>query len=436
MTRGLDAMPTINRVTVDPGSRTDRSTLLLHHVRVARTGPAEPVVPAAAERLAEHLARIGPRPRGTVSLVEALDRTGLTGHGGAHVATATKWRAALARTGPLTVVANAAESEPLSAKDATLLRQRPHLVLDGLALAAEALGAQRAVLWLHGDDTGTGYSMHAAVAERRTARHPEPWLEVVSGPSHYLAGESSAIGRALNGGPALPRQRRGPVASSGAEPRTLVHNVETLARLALIARDLPPVRSTLLTVLTPADRRVVEVDRGTGAGEVLARTGWLQRGTPQAVLLGGFGGLWAPWLALENLTFDETALRAAGLSAGSGIVAPLPHGACGVRETAAIVGYLAGMSARQCGPCLFGLPALARSVQLLADGSAPRGEMSRLLDDLTAVAGRGACHHPDGATRLIASALAVFEDDFREHAHGRACAGSPFPTLPVPGVAP
>lgn len=420
--------------TTDVGDRTgQRSALLLHGVRLARSGPAEPWMPAPTEHLAAHTDRIGQRPMGTVALIDALDRAGLTGHGGAHVPTAVKWRSALAHGGPLTVAANGAESEPLSAKDATLLRQRPHLVLDGLALTAEALGARRAVLWLHGDDTGTLYAMQAALAERRAARYPEPWLEIVSGPGHYLSGESSAIGRALNGGPALPRIRR--VANADGGPRTLVHNVETLARVALISRGLPPVRSTLLTVLTPVDRQVIEVDRGTPTTEVLGLTGWLHRGSPQAVLLGGYGGMWAPWLEIEHLTFDESSLRSVGLSAGSGIVAPLPHGACGVAETAAITGYLAAMSARQCGPCLFGLPALAQSLGLLARGTAPRGEQARLLDDLRAVAGRGACHHPDGATRLIASALAVFEHDFNEHAHGRACAGSRQTTMPVPAVA-
>ena len=419
--------------TADARRTDQRSALLLHGVRLARSGPAEPWVPAATEHLAAHTDRLGQRPAGSVALIEALERAGLTGHGGAHVPTSAKWRAALAQGGALTVAANGAESEPLSAKDATLLRQRPHLVLDGLALTAEALGARRAVLWLHGDDTGTLYAMQTALTERRTARYPEPWLEIVSGPGHYLAGESSAIGRALNGGPALPRIRR--VADADGGPHTLVHNVETLARVALIARGLPPVRSTLLTVLTPVDRQVIEVDRGTPTTEVLGQTGWLHRGPPQAVLLGGYGGMWAPWLGFEQLTFDETTLRSAGLTAGSGIIAPLPHGACGVAETAAIAGYLAAMSARQCGPCLFGLPALAQSLGLLARGIAPRGEQARLLDDLRAVAGRGACHHPDGATRLIASALAVFEHDFNEHAHGRACAGSHRHTLPVPAVA-
>jgi len=432
MTLDLTAWSAPARTDLVDDSST-RTSLLLHGVTLARTGPAEPWQPSATEHLAEHTLRIGQRPRGTAALVDALDRAELTGHGGAHVSTALKWRRALDQGGPLTVVANGAESEPLSAKDATLLRQRPHLVLDGLALAAEALGARRAVLWLHGDDTGTLYAMQAALAERRSAHYPEPWLEIVSGPGHYLAGEASAIGRSLTGGPALPRTRRSTDLDVGV-PRTLVHNVETLARVALIARDLAPVRTTLLTVLTPVDRQVIEVEHGTPVTEVLTRTGWLQRGAPQAVLLGGFGGMWAPWIAIENLTFDEADLRSVGLTAGSGIIAPLPHGACGVAETAAVAEYLAAMSAKQCGPCLFGLPALAQSVRLLAAGSAPRGEQARLLDDLRAVAGRGACHHPDGATRLIASALAAFEHDFREHAHGRPCAGSRRPTLPVPEV--
>jgi len=413
---------------------TESTTLLLHSVRLGRSGSADPWELAATENLVDHTVRLGARPRGTADLIDAIERAELTGHGGAHVPVALKWRAALRPGGPLTIAANGAESEPLSAKDATLMRQRPHLVLDGLALAAEALGARRAVLWLHGDDTGTLYAMQSALTQRRSARSPEPWLEVVNGPGHYLAGESSAIGRALNGGPTLPtaRPRQGAPTDG---PRSLVHNVETLARVALIARGLPPVRAALRTVLTPVDRQVIEVDDGTPATEVLARTGWLHGGPPQAVLLGGFGGMWAPWLDIEGSTFDEVSLKAAGLSIGAGIIAPLPRGACGVAETAEIAGYLAGMSARQCGPCLFGLPALAQSMRLLADGTAPRGEQARLLDDLRTVAGRGACHHPDGATRLIASALATFEHDFTEHAHGRACNGSRRLTLPVPAVA-
>ncbi|NMM30212.1 MAG: proton-conducting membrane transporter, partial [Cellulomonas sp.] len=148
-----------------------------------------------------------------------------------------------------------------------------------------------------------------------------------------------------------------------------------------------------------------------------------------------FGGVWVSWQDAEGLTFDEERLRAVGLSVGAGVVAPLSAGACGLAETAAIADYLASMSARQCGPCLFGLPALAEGVRLLAAGTASRRDRLQVSADLRAVAGRGACHHPDGATRLITSALRVFELDLDQHAHGRACAGSAEITLPVPAGA-
>ncbi len=408
-------------------------TLLTRDVRLSRFGHAEGLRTDPAESLAEHLTRFGRRPRGTAGLVESLDRADLTGRGGAHVPAALKWRAALRADGPVTVAANGAESEPISAKDGTLLRQRPHLVLDGLALAAEALGARRAVLWLHGDDTGSRLSAEAALEQRRRAGFADPLMEIVNGPAHYLAGEASAITQALSGGPMLPTQRRRGPSVPGA-PHTLVQNVETLARAALVARNLPATRSTLLTVLTAQDRMVIEVARGIPLVDVLSRAGALRGGTPQAVLLGGFGGAWATWAEIADVQVDEPAMRRIDMGLGAGIIAPLDQGACGVAETAAMVRYLADMSAKQCGPCMFGLPALARSLKLLADGRARRDERARLIDDLDLVTGRGACNHPDGATRLISSALRVFGRDVAEHAAGRPCPSAGRPTLPVPAV--
>lgn len=396
------------------------------HVRGARVllgsavlpagGPADPTGQAPAENLAAHLDRVGPRPTGSPALVDVLDRARLSGHGGAHVPAAAKWRRVLAGHGHLTVVANGAESEPVAAKDGTLLRQRPHLVIDGLLLTAEALGARRAVIWLHGDDRGARRSLRAALAERPWSPSA-PAVEIVDGPVHYLAGEASAITRAVAGGPALPTVRRRP--EPGA-PRTLVHNVETLARLALLARGYPPSGTRLLTVLGDG-RAVVEVDAATTFTELLVDLGWTE--APQAVLLGGYGGLWAPWSRLAGLAVDEGALRREGLTLGAGVVAPLGTWACGVHQTAELVAYLASMSARQCGPCVFGLPALAESTAALADGRRGAG-VDRLLDDAASVEGRGACHHPDGATRLIASATSTFADDVAAHAAGRPCGGS------------
>jgi len=407
-----------------PGGQADR--LLLSDVHLRRSGPADPVRHVPAESFVEHLTRLGPRPLGGPGLVDLVQGSGLLGHGGAHVPAAVKWRALAAGDGPLTLVANAAESEPVAGKDGTLLRQRPHLVLDGLALAAEALGARRAVVWLHGDDDGGRRAVRAALEERRRAGAREP-VEVVSGPVHYLAGESSAAARGVLGGPALPEVRR--PARNPHRPRTLVHNVETLARLALLARDRPPTSTRLLSVLG-ADRVVVEVEAATTFARLLAELGWDSR--PQAVLLGGYGGLWAPWTRLTDLPIAEPALRSEGLTLGAGVVIPLAEGACGLRLTADLVRYLASMSAHQCGPCTFGLPALAASARALAEGRGHDDLVQRLLDDAGLVEGRGACHHPDGATRLVASALATFEADVAAHVAGRACAARA--DLPLPAV--
>jgi NADH:ubiquinone oxidoreductase subunit F (NADH-binding) len=428
----FDAAPTPAR-SAAPAAADDYPGLLLHGVRIARSGPADPRAPYSVESLAQLVHGFGLRPLGTPALVAQLERSELTGRGGAHFPASVKWRSVLRGAGPLTVVANGAESEPLSAKDGTLIRQRPHLVLDGLAITAEALGADRAVIWLHGEDAGTRTAVQDALADRRAWGVQGPAIELVMGPPHYLAGESSAIAQALNGGPTLPTFRRRGMSPFGA-PRTLVHNVETLARIALLARGIAPAPTVLLTVLTPIDRLVIEVDRRTLVTEVLERTGWLRAGPPQAVLLGGYGGMWVPWRDVVGATFDEDALRAVGLTSGAGVVAPIAAGACGLAETAAIASYLASMSACQCGPCLFGLPALAESMALLAEGKASRRDRALMLSDLHAVEGRGGCHHPDGATRLIASALNAFAHDVGEHSRGRRCAGARQPTIPVPGV--
>jgi NADH:ubiquinone oxidoreductase subunit F (NADH-binding) len=192
--------------------------------------------------------------------------------------------------------------------------------------------------------------------------------------------------------------------------------------------------TTLLTVLTAEDRSVIEVPSSTPLRAAVASTGCSEGAPPTAVLLGGYGGMFAPWSEVAEIDVDEPAMRRAGRTLGAGIVAPLPAQVCGVAETARIAGYLASSSARQCGPCMFGLASLADSLGVLRAGSARRGELRRLAADLEAVRGRGACHHPDGVTRLVASALETFQGDFAEHADGRPCVHAYSVVIPVPGV--
>lgn len=414
-------------------------------VIVARTGHADQTgrsPEVAAESLTRHARRWGPRPRGGEWLLQSASAAQVTGCGGGHFPAAAKWHAALARQQPVTLVANAAEGERLSAKDATLLRLRPHLVLDGLATLAETLHAGQTVVWIHQDDTATRRAVAEASRDRRLAGFDDPPLTIRTTAAGYLAGESSAIKHALDGGPALPTfHAPGDSASSGRQ--VVVHNVETLSHVARLGRSCRPSTATtpagemprtrLLTILTPHDRRVLEHPLHSSVGEAMAAV-WDDRvPLPEVVLLGGYGGVWARWGDVAGLSVAESAVRRHGLTLGAGIVAPLADGSCGVAITAAVTAYLARVSAGQCGPCLFGLPALAERLDRFARGRARRGDLARLRADLDAVDGRGACHHPDGVVRLVRSALGVFEDDFAAHATGRPCGGSAG-YIPIPAT--
>jgi len=411
---GADAQQTARRPVEQP-----LLGATVHYVGAA----TEAFTDVEVEDLIAHRRRFGPRPHTAGpdgdALIETLDEIGLSGRGGGHFPVAAKWRAVRRTRGEAVVVANGAEGEPLSRKDAALLELRPHLVLDGLACAAEALGATDAVIWLHDGADSSRASIERALAERYSAGLVEPSMRVETGPDRYLSGESSAVVRALSGGPALPQLQRVPTACRGVDGRpTLVQNVETLARVATAARPhITGMPSTLLTVIAPGHRVVVEVDPRTRLDEAIGSV--LGRTPIHAVLLGGYGGSWAAWSDVADVAVNEKDLRLRGLSLGAGIVLPLHADDCGITKSAEIIDYLAASSARQCGPCVFGLRAVADLMIDLADGSSRRRDLPRMRRFLAEIAGRGACSHPDGGVRMVSSAITTFADDVQAHLKGR-----------------
>jgi NADH:ubiquinone oxidoreductase subunit F (NADH-binding) len=218
---------------------------------------------------------------------------------------------------------------------------------------------------------------------------------------------------------------------------TLVQNAETLARIAVLTRTGAEdyASSALLTVVGGGRRTVLERPTTSTVASSVAAAGNLLSTDPQAVLLGGYGGAWLPWSEAADLPVDEPTLRAAGASIGAGVVAPLPARACGLVETASVFGFLAASSARQCGPCLFGLRSISAVLDDLARGRARREDVARIQRHAAEVSMRGACRHPDGAIRLMASALTTFAADVEAHAAGAPCPESrQSPALPVPEV--
>jgi NADH:ubiquinone oxidoreductase subunit F (NADH-binding) len=334
------------------------------------------------------------------------------------------------------VVANGTEGEPASAKDKVLMSSNPHLVIDGVLAAAALVGAEEAVIAVGRAATASRRALDAALDERSDAGP----VRIEAVPDRFVTGEESALVSFLNGGEAKPTTKPPRPSERGVRGRpTLVQNVETLASLALVARygsGWFSRHETVLVTVRGAVRSagVVEVRPGTPIEEILARCG----GTPeplQALLVGGYFGSWIPAEGNLELPLTTEALAPLGASVGARTLVALPRSACGVVESARVTAYLAGESAGQCGPCVFGLPAVARCMDVIAWGGPDgRAALARLPTLHAQIARRGACAHPDGTIAFVESTLRVFADEIELHLEG-GCSGHHQRTLPTsPGL--
>jgi NADH:ubiquinone oxidoreductase subunit F (NADH-binding) len=387
----------------------------------------------------------GPAPRGgDAGLIGLVERAGLAGRGGAGFPTARKLAAVAAGEKTPIVVANGCEGDGASSKDHVLLGVAPHLVLDGIELAAYAVGADQTILCLHQGDPVI-HAVRAAMAQRPPSPLPPRLVEV---PARYVASADTALVNLINNNTAIPIDKPPRPSARGVSGRpTLVDNVETLAHLALIARygdtwfrdqGTPPSPGTTLVTVGGAVRSpgVYEIELGAPLNHALRLAGGTSEPL-QAVLLGGLAGTWLPLPAMQALPLAEHACREVGTRLGIAALIALPHNACGLAATAQILRYLAAESAGQCGPCMFGLPAIAGDLTALAAGNAGHDDLERLRNRLAVIPGRGACAHPDAAVALANSALRTFEPDLAVHLQGRPCPAASRPiALPIPATTP
>jgi NADH:ubiquinone oxidoreductase subunit F (NADH-binding) len=255
---------------------------------------------------------------------------------------------------------------------------------------------------------------------------------MLAAPIGYLSGEATAAVHYVNARDARPTTSPPRPSERGIHGRpTLVQNVESLAYAALIARfgdgwyrsvGRGPSKGTALITVSGSTARqgVTEIELGSTIGDV-ATTAGATRSSLQAVLLGGYFGSWSTVDEVWDLPLDPAAMRSRGLEFGCGMVSFLPVDECGVTVTSRVMGFMAASSAGQCGPCAFGLPAIARAVGRLASGEGDASELADAERWAGQVVGRGACHHPDGAAGLMTSTLATFADEFAHHARMRRC---------------
>ena len=267
--------------------------------------------------------------------------------------------------------------------------------------------------------------LEAAVIERgRSVRPARIRTELI--PAGYVAGEETALLRALAGRPGKPTSKPPYPFEHGLRGRpTLVLNAETLAHVALIARIGADAYAggTALVTLGGAVARpgVHEIPLGITLTEAVRSCGGFSAEIA-GILLGGYFGRWIAPSEAEAWPLSADVL-------GAGVIFALPDSTCAAAEVARVAGYLASQSAGQCGPCVHGLATIADQLDLTTRGDR-RAEIGRLAGLVT---GRGACRHPDGVARFVESALEVFGAEFARHARQRRCGRRDDQILPVPG---
>lgn len=387
-----------------------------------------------------HFRKWGQMPGGGPLLLDEVERAGLRGRGGATFPTYRKLATVSTGRRPV-VVANGTEGEPASIKDKTLLLSAPHLVLDGVSIAADTVGAVEAVICVDRSDAASMKALSHALSERSAVQADRLRIRLETAPSRYVTGEESALVHWLNGAEAKPTFVPPRPFERGVAGRpTLVNNVETLANLALVARygsrwfrsvgTAEDPGTALLSVMGDvASPGVYEFPFGTPVNEVFRAAG--TGSSAHSVLAGGYAGTWLPGATAAKLTLDRASFASTGAVIGCGSIVVLGEGTCGLATAAQIVHWMAGQSAGQCGPCVNGLPAIANALDGLAAGDHRRHCHQQLLRWLDMAEGRGACHHPDGTVRMVRSALTTFAKEIDKHRRYGPCKPGPR-AVPLP----
>ena len=358
-------------------------------------------------------------------LQDEVDLSGLLGRGGAAFPLAVKLRAVRGngrRAGGAVVIANGEEGEPASIKDRWLLRNRPHLVLDGLRLAARLVAADRAYVFV--SDPAAAAAVEAALTEVDDAALDGLTIDTLTVEPTYVAGEETAAVRVINGGPAKPTDKPPRPFEEGVGGRpTLVSNVETLANLPFLhehgatafrAYGTSASPGTFLATITGAGRppALYEIPHGVAFADLLALHG-VPADHVHGVLMGGyFAGLLNR--DILDATLDHESLRRLGSGLGCGAITVLTDD-CPVAVAAAVMAYYGRENASQCGSCFNGTAAMAAATGALRDGAATADDLARLERWSVVLRGRGACGTLDGATNLAASLLRQFPQVVARH---------------------
>jgi NADH:ubiquinone oxidoreductase subunit F (NADH-binding) len=363
-------------------------------------------------------------------VIEEISLSGLRGRGGAGFPTGTKWLAVRSTgTGPRFVVCNAAEGEPATFKDRLLIRRNPYRVLDGLGIAAYAVGAERAYVGLKETFTTEAEVLATALGEMEAAGALPIPVEILAGPDHYLLGEETGLLEMIEDRDPLPRVARpyylGLFAKPPDENPTAVNNVETLSHASHILAEGPDwlrQRGTegspgtmLFTIAGDVEREgVYEADMGTPLREVLERAGGVRDGREVKVVLPGASSTaLLPQQLDTSLAFETMAAVGSGLGAGG--FAVYDETTCIVEVALLFLRFLHVESCAQCIPCKLHSEAITGLLQAIDRGEGTEDHVERILRSCRMVTDGQRCYVPTAESLVVQSIVRVFVGELAAH---------------------
>jgi NADH-quinone oxidoreductase subunit F len=369
------------------------------------------------------------------AVIEEVAKSGLRGRGGAGFPTGDKWRSIRTTgTGARYAVCNGAEGEPATFKDRTLLRTNPYQVLEGLAIAAYAVGAEQAYIGVKGAFTNEADAVRRALEEMQQADAlGGTAIELTLGPDLYLFGEETGLEEVIEGRLPFPRIARPFMSGLFAQPPndnpTLVNNVETLANVAHILADGPDWLRASGTDSSPGtmiftvcgdvmQEGVFELPLGTSLRHLVEdRAGGPPDGRSlKAIFPGASNTVLAPSELDVPLDFDS--MRAIGSGLGSAGFAVFDDSACMVKAAELYSRFLYVESCGQCPACKFGSGEVTQLLEKVESEGASDQDLESILVRAKGSTDGQKCALPTGESLLMQSLVQVFGEEFGSHVDG------------------
>ena len=377
-------------------------------------------------------------------VIATMKDSGLRGRGGAGFPTGLKWSFMPRQfPGQKYLVCNSDEGEPGTCKDRDILEFNPHIVIEGMAIAAYAMGISVGYNYIHGEIFQTYDRFEEALEEARAAGYlgdkimGSPFnfqLHAAHGFGAYICGEETALLESLEGKKGQPRFKPPFPASFGVYGKpTTINNTETFAAVPWIIRNGGPaylacgkpnnggtkIFSVSGDVELPGN---YEVPMGTSFAKLLELAGGVRGGRQlKAVIPGGSSAPVLPASIMMDITMDYDAIAKAGSMLGSGAVIVLDDTRCMVKSLQRLSAFYMHESCGQCTPCREGTGWLWRIVDRLESGQGKAADMDLLDSVAENIMGRTICALGDAAAMPVRGMLKHFRPEFEHHITHKTC---------------